>query len=37
VAHRSAPGAVQMHLAADIGRDDQLRLAAFQRVEPVFA
>ena len=28
---------IEMRLATDIGRDDQLRFAAFQRIEPIFA
>ena len=35
VPHRGAPGAVEVALAADVGADDELRLAAFQGVEPV--
>src|SRR5690606_4377527 len=34
---RRAPGAVQVGLAADVGGDDHLRLAAFQGVELVVA
>ena len=37
VPDRGATGAVEVDLAADVGGDDKLRLAAFQSIEPVVA